>query len=371
MDPLIGQLMEYRHVIIEMAKVLTNIERELSGQPVPPTLFSAIEEETKSLLSLSEIFDETIHEGLGEDEETIEEEQSKRGNQMNTNELIALADRLDKAGRHEEADMIDQMFQKTAEEGPPQSGAPGEGLTYEEVVGHDEWLPQGSQETDEIINILKTHINEYEGNKEERINSLIMILDSIRLSLEGERKFRTGEEGLEQKSESTNVVFEKLSKVADKLDSIGATEEANLVDGFIEKHAEDFLDYQGEGDTEQSKRYDSKYHHSKQIREPKEEQKDREGRDKHHVETYQKAESTALNTRYCPEHIGVMTGRVGENTYQCPIDGKVFNSETGWTDYDGNVHPGGSVAAQTPDLTGYETSNRIFDSRENVLNAVN
>lgn len=172
---------------------------------------------------------------------------------------------------------------------------------------------------------------------------------------------------------SNKEVFSKLATLADRLDKVGAIEEANLVDGFIRKHAEDFLDYQGEGDTEQSKRYDSKHHHSLQVREPKTKQErvDREGREEHHVHTQQHVAASGLSTRYCPEHVGITMGRVGENTYQCPLDGSVFNWETGWTDHDGNEHPGGSVAAQTPDSSGYAIPHRIFDSRENISNRVN
>lgn len=167
--------------------------------------------------------------------------------------------------------------------------------------------------------------------------------------------------------------FKKLADLADRLDKVGAVEEANLIDNFIKKQAEDFLDYKGEGDTEQSKRYDSKYHHSLQIREPKTKQEriDREGREKHHVNTQQHVDTGHLSTRYCPEHVGVQIGRVGENTYQCPLDGQVYNWETGWTDYDGNEHPGSSVAAQTPDSSGYAVPHRIFDSRENIINRIN
>jgi hypothetical protein len=172
---------------------------------------------------------------------------------------------------------------------------------------------------------------------------------------------------------ATGKTFEKLADLADRLDKVGAIEEANLIDNFIKKQAEDFLDYKGEGDTEQSKRYDSKYHHSLQTREPKTEQEriDREGRDKHHVNTQQHVDAGHLSIRHCPQHIGVMMGRIGENTYQCPIDGQVYNWETGWTDYDGNEHPGSSVAAQTPDSAGYSVPHRLFDSREKILNVVN
>lgn len=180
----------------------------------------------------------------------------------------------------------------------------------------------------------------------------------------------------------TKDIFGKLAQIADQLDKMGSGDEADLIDKFIAKHAEDadsVVDWKPEADTEQSKRYDSEYHHSLQIREPKtkKERVDREGyNDKSSVETYQPVkeasiEKEAASTRHCPEHIGVQMGRVGVDTYQCPIDGKTYNWEVGWTDYDGQHHQGGSVAAQTPDSTGYAIPSRIFDSRENVINRVN
>ena len=167
-------------------------------------------------------------------------------------------------------------------------------------------------------------------------------------------------------------ILNKLANMADRLDKIGSTEEANLIDGFIAKYATD-LERKEEADTEQSKRYDSKHHHSLQVREPKTKQEriDREGREQHHVSTMQTTKATALSTRYCPEHVGAMLARVGESTYQCSLDGQIYNWEAGWTDYDGNEHPGGSVAAQTPDSSGYAVPHRIFDSRENITNKVN
>jgi hypothetical protein len=159
--------------------------------------------------------------------------------------------------------------------------------------------------------------------------------------------------------------------LADRLDKVGAVEEANMIDEFIKNSAD--VKWKEESDTEQAKRYDSKHHHSLQVREPKRDQEkvDREGRKDHHVHTYQETGASALSTRYCPEHIGVTMGRVGPSSYQCPLDGQIYNWETGWTDYNGVKHPGGSVAAQTPDSTGYATPHRIFDSRENILNRIN
>jgi len=77
-----------------------------------------------------------------------------------------------------------------------------------------------------------------------------------------------------------------------------------------------------------------------------------------------------LSSRYCPDHRGVQTFRVDENARQCPIDGRIYNYETGYSDYAGMIVPGGSVAGQTESATPYAVPHRIFDTRENILNAI-
>jgi hypothetical protein len=182
-----------------------------------------------------------------------------------------------------------------------------------------------------------------------------------------------------EESGEESFLIDTLAGIADRLDGIGAIEAADKVDNFIKKCAEenqeDFLNYQGEDkDSEQSKRYDTKHHHDMLVRAPKNDNArvDLEGKENHHVKAQQSSPNNMpLNTRYCPDHIGVSVSRVGENTYQCPLDGKIYNYETGWEDYDGNKHPGGSVAEQTPDASGYGIPHRIFDTRENIINSVN
>ena len=79
-----------------------------------------------------------------------------------------------------------------------------------------------------------------------------------------------------------------------------------------------------------------------------------------------------LSTRYCPDHNGVQAIRISERVYQCPIDGKIYNYETGYTNYKGQQVPGGSIAAQTPTSTDFGgIPMRIYDSRQNVLNRIN
>jgi hypothetical protein len=80
----------------------------------------------------------------------------------------------------------------------------------------------------------------------------------------------------------------------------------------------------------------------------------------------------SLSTRYCPDHKGVQAIRLGDHEYQCPIDGKKYDYESGYLNYDGQVVPGGSIAAQTPTTSDYGgIPMRIYDSRSDVLNRLN
>lgn len=80
---------------------------------------------------------------------------------------------------------------------------------------------------------------------------------------------------------------------------------------------------------------------------------------------------SSLSTRYCPDHIGVQAIRIAERVYQCPIDGRTYDYEGGYTNYNGQRVPGGSIAAQTPTSTPYALPQRLFDSRQNILNTIN
>lgn len=177
--------------------------------------------------------------------------------------------------------------------------------------------------------------------------------------------------------------FARLSDLADRLDKLGASEHADSIDAFVLKYAGDIvpdvLEWQdGDKDSERSKRYDAEYHHALQVREPKSSQErvDLEGREEHHIDTFESSKATkkeaaphgALQTRYSPDLVGVQLARVGDGIYQCPLTKKMYDFEKGYVDMDGDYHPGSSVAAQTPDATGYNTPHRMFDSRDQVSN---
>jgi len=79
-----------------------------------------------------------------------------------------------------------------------------------------------------------------------------------------------------------------------------------------------------------------------------------------------------LSTRYCPDHNGTQATRVSERIYQCPIDGKVYNYEIGYKNYQGQRVPGGSISAQTPTTSNYGgIPMRVYDSRQSILNRIN
>lgn len=72
-----------------------------------------------------------------------------------------------------------------------------------------------------------------------------------------------------------------------------------------------------------------------------------------------------LSSRYCPDHPGAQIARVGEHMWQCDLDKKTYNFETGFELANGSKVPGGDVAQQTQ---GLETPfHAIFDTREGRL----
>ena len=72
-----------------------------------------------------------------------------------------------------------------------------------------------------------------------------------------------------------------------------------------------------------------------------------------------------LSSRYCPDHPGAQIARVGEHMWQCEMDKKTYNFETGFELANGSKVPGGDVSQQTQ---GLDTPfHAIFDTREGRL----
>lgn len=68
-----------------------------------------------------------------------------------------------------------------------------------------------------------------------------------------------------------------------------------------------------------------------------------------------------LSTRYCPDHSGISTHRVGEHTVRCPLDGKTYNWDEGYSTLKGNKVPGTTVQEQN--ATDQHNTFTTFDSR--------
>lgn len=74
-----------------------------------------------------------------------------------------------------------------------------------------------------------------------------------------------------------------------------------------------------------------------------------------------RSEEAPLSSRYCPDHFGQSTHRVAEHTVRCPLDGREYNFDEGYTLLSGNKVPGGSVENQNA-MDGHN-SFTAFDSR--------
>lgn len=75
----------------------------------------------------------------------------------------------------------------------------------------------------------------------------------------------------------------------------------------------------------------------------------------------------SLSTRHCPDHPGVGLIRVADSVYQCSLDKKIYNFETGYTTMKGNQVPGGSVNNQMKDWGQRAVTNVPFNTRETIL----
>jgi hypothetical protein len=71
----------------------------------------------------------------------------------------------------------------------------------------------------------------------------------------------------------------------------------------------------------------------------------------------------SLSTRGCPDHNGILMKRVGEGSFQCMLDGKIYNWNDGFKDYDGNVYPGAPIRSIDMPAIG----EKMFENRSMAL----
>jgi hypothetical protein len=72
-----------------------------------------------------------------------------------------------------------------------------------------------------------------------------------------------------------------------------------------------------------------------------------------------------LSTRNCPDHHGVMLSRVGDGLWQCGMDRKIYDFNSGFEMSDGSKVPGSDVSLQTK-ITP-EVGLSLFSDRESRL----
>lgn len=77
-----------------------------------------------------------------------------------------------------------------------------------------------------------------------------------------------------------------------------------------------------------------------------------------------------LSSRYCPDHPGTQISRIGEHFWQCELDKKTYNFETGFELQNGDKVPGGDVALQTSNSVSAPFQS-MFDDRAGRLGSNN
>jgi hypothetical protein len=76
---------------------------------------------------------------------------------------------------------------------------------------------------------------------------------------------------------------------------------------------------------------------------------------------------TSLSTRYCPDHPGEMMAMVGDGTFQCQLDKKMYNWKEGFTTAKGNKVPGGDVTEQSKSMSDQVSEQSMsFSTRESA-----
>lgn len=141
---------------------------------------------------------------------------------------------------------------------------------------------------------------------------------------------------LDKKSEQE--VVDGLLKIADVLDYAGDLEGVSLVESVLRTFA-----------------------------------KKEDGMPKYDVSTVEKIErkypeaaavAPGLSTRNCPDHHGTQMQRVAEGTFQCELDGRMYNWNQGFKDYNGNTY----IAAPIRSVDFPDTTERMFETREMAAN---
>jgi hypothetical protein len=176
---------------------------------------------------------------------------------------------------------------------------------------------------------------------------------------------------LNDKKELTPEFLDELASIAAEFDSSG--------DEFLQKQASVFDDLLLTLSAPKNAVYEIKKAKSDRIEELKKKYKDiKEQLDTNikSADSIKAVENSAyyrpvrqleapLKTRYCPDHPGAQISRVGDDVWQCDMDGKIYDFAAGFTNMKGQKIPGGGVQYQTKD--DHNEGHMIFDTREQRL----
>lgn len=138
--------------------------------------------------------------------------------------------------------------------------------------------------------------------------------------------------------QSEKNVIENLLKVAEVLDYAGDLEGVTLVENVLQIFAKKDDDIQ-KYDLDTVEKTERKYPDVAAV-------------------------PPSMSTRHCPDHHGIQMKRVAEGTFQCELDGRMYNWNQGFKDYSGNTFP----AAPIRSVDFPDTMERMFETRQMATN---
>lgn len=159
---------------------------------------------------------------------------------------------------------------------------------------------------------------------------------------------------------NSDIILERLLKVADLFDGEGALEAASIIDQIV-KDAVELPKYPSRSDV--SKELYNADKHNKDNMWDNVKQEVEKNRQQHHLLTMRDSSPT-LSTRYSPELPGVHTVPVAPGVVQDYLTKKIYDYNTGFTLSDGTKIPGGNVANQTPAWSQINPGKKLFDDYE-------
>lgn len=170
----------------------------------------------------------------------------------------------------------------------------------------------------------------------------------------------------------TPDALDELAAVAEAFDVSGdplLSKQASVLDAVLELFAKKDIKAAKEAEEKKIDQLKKKYQEPKEIN-------DERGHIAEAVKEIEQAPmykqrtilSTPLSARSCPDHASSAMSRVGENTYQCALDKRVYNYDEGYTLLDGTKVAGSSVSGQTQSLWD-NIGSPVFDTREDRTGA--